>query len=87
MPSTAVLSSYLRVSLCCELQLTARNATVIILCTYVGDFWQKAKYGREDAWNSLRKYKFSLNYIQTRSPYRAVNTLPLSYKNQSVNAV
>jgi len=27
------------------------------------------------------------NYILIFSPYRAVNTLPLRYKNQSVNAV
>jgi hypothetical protein len=29
----------------------------------------------------------NLNYIQRFSPYRAVNTLRLGYKNQSVNAV
>ena len=28
-----------------------------------------------------------LNYVQRPSPYRAVNTLSLCYKNQSVNAV
>ena len=28
----------------------------------------------------------NLNYIQRLSPYRAVNTLRLGYKNQSVNA-
>jgi hypothetical protein len=31
--------------------------------------------------------KINQNYIQRFSPYRAVNTLHLSYKNQSVNAV
>jgi hypothetical protein len=29
----------------------------------------------------------NLNYIQRFSPYRAVNTLPLRYKNQSLNDV
>jgi hypothetical protein len=29
----------------------------------------------------------SLNYVQRSSPYRAVNTLHLGYKNQSVNVV
>jgi len=33
------------------------------------------------------KYKISPNYIHIIIPYRAVNTLPLFYKNQSVNAV
>ena len=28
-----------------------------------------------------------MNYLQISSPYRAVNTLRLGYKNQSVNAV
>ena len=29
----------------------------------------------------------TLNYVKGSSPYRAVNTLLLSYKNQSVNVV
>ena len=34
------------------------------------------------------KTEINLNYIvQRSSPYRAVNTLHLGYKNQSVNAV
>ena len=33
------------------------------------------------------KTKINLSYIQRSSPYRAVNTLRLSYTNQSVNAV
>ena len=32
-------------------------------------------------------FYLNLNYIQIPSPYRAVNTLHLGYKNQSVNAV
>ena len=35
------------------------------------------------SWNT----NMILSYISIPSPYRAVNTLPLSYKNQSVNAV
>jgi hypothetical protein len=31
--------------------------------------------------------KFSPNYVQTPSPYRAVNTFHLGYKNRSVNIV
>jgi hypothetical protein len=31
--------------------------------------------------------KISVNYIERPSPYRAVNTLRLGYKNQPVNAV
>ena len=33
------------------------------------------------------KTKINLKYIQRPSPYRAVNTLRLGYKNQSVNVV
>jgi hypothetical protein len=33
------------------------------------------------------KYKVSCLYSSSSSPYRAVNTLPLGYTNQSVNAV
>jgi len=33
------------------------------------------------------KVKFTVYYIERPSPYRAVNTLRLGYKNQSVNAV
>ena len=36
---------------------------------------------------SSLKTEFNLHYIQTLSPYRAVNTLRLGYKNQSVNVV
>jgi hypothetical protein len=32
-------------------------------------------------------FYLNLNYIQIPSLYRAVNTLRLSYKNQSVNAL
>ena len=35
----------------------------------------------------LFKTKNKLNYVLIFSPYRAVNTLRLGYKNQSVNAV
>ena len=46
---------------------------------------ENAQYGvRQDIWNAV-KTNFNLNYKQT--PYRAVNTLRLCYKNQSVNAV
>jgi len=31
--------------------------------------------------------KINLNYTKISSPYRAVNTLRLGYKNQSVNVV
>jgi len=31
--------------------------------------------------------QINLNYTLISSPYRAVNTLPLGYKSQSVNAV
>ena len=31
--------------------------------------------------------RLNMNYIRISSPYRAVNTLPLGYTNQSVNAV
>jgi len=34
----------------------------------------------------IKKYHLP-NYTQTFSPYRAVNTLRLSYKNQSAHAV
>jgi hypothetical protein len=34
----------------------------------------------------VREY-YGSNYTQIFSPYRAVNTLSLSYKNQLVNAV
>ena len=33
------------------------------------------------------KAKIKLGYVQRFSQYRAVNTLRLGYKNQSVNAV
>ena len=33
------------------------------------------------------KTKINLDCVQRPSPYRAVNTLRLSYKNQSVNVV
>jgi hypothetical protein len=33
------------------------------------------------------KVKINVNYIPIFSPYRAVSTLRLAYKNQSVNAV
>jgi len=33
------------------------------------------------------KTNITLNYVKGFSPYRAVNTLRLCYKNQSVNAV
>jgi len=33
------------------------------------------------------KYEINLYYIKRPSPYLAVNTLPLSYRNQSVNVV
>ena len=33
------------------------------------------------------KNSIDLRYRQIPSPYRAVNTLPLGYTNQSVNAV
>ena len=33
------------------------------------------------------EFHFNLNYKKRPSPYRAVNTLRLSYKNQSVYAV
>jgi len=36
---------------------------------------------------TLLKTEMNLNYTQTPSPYRAVNTHHLGYKNQSVNAV
>jgi len=32
-------------------------------------------------------HSMNLNYVQTSSPYRAVNTLSLGYKNQSVSVV
>jgi hypothetical protein len=35
----------------------------------------------------MLKAKINLNYIQKFTSYRAVNTLRLGYKNQSVNAV
>jgi hypothetical protein len=35
----------------------------------------------------LKKHTFILNFIPQFSSYRAVNTLRLGYKNQSVNAV
>jgi hypothetical protein len=37
--------------------------------------------------NVLQTTKTNLKCIQISSPYRAVNTLRLCYKNQSVNAV
>jgi len=37
--------------------------------------------------NPMLTDKINLNYIYIFSPYRAVNTLRLGYKNQSVNAV
>ena len=36
---------------------------------------------------TLKALVINLNYIQRSSPYRAVNTVHLCYKNQSVNAV
>jgi len=41
--------------------------------------------GRRDTYSL--KTKSYLNYIERSIPYRAVNTLRLGYKNQSVNAV
>ena len=38
-------------------------------------------------WAVMFQRKMDLNCIQTPSPYRAVNTLRLCYKNQSVNVV
>jgi hypothetical protein len=35
----------------------------------------------------VRKTISNLNYVYVLSPYRAVNTLRLSYTNQSVNVV
>jgi hypothetical protein len=50
--------------------------------------------GHDCAFLTLRKElslkitaKVNLYYIKTFSSYRAVNTLRLSYKNQSINAV
>ena len=42
--------------------------------------------GYEQNLNNLRPQEKLKNYIKI-SPYRAVNTLRLGYKNQSVNAV
>jgi hypothetical protein len=54
----------------------------------------KLKYWEESSpsvtsttFNLLQTTKTDLNYIYISSPYRAVNTLRPSYKNQSVNAV
>jgi len=33
------------------------------------------------------KCKINVNYVETSSPYRTVNTLRLGYKNQPVNVV
>ena len=38
-------------------------------------------------YNNQKLLNINLNYTYTFSSYRAVNTLRLSYKNQSVNAV
>jgi len=35
----------------------------------------------------VEETEFNLSYTETPSPYRAVNTLRLGYKNQSVNVV
>jgi len=40
-----------------------------------------------DPWHVLLKAKITLHYILRPSPYRAVNTLRLVYKNQSLNVV
>jgi hypothetical protein len=40
-----------------------------------------------DTRNSPLKVKINLNSVERPSPYRAVNTLRLGYKNQPVNAV
>jgi hypothetical protein len=37
--------------------------------------------------SALLRTECNLNYIERPSPYRAVNTFRLGYKNQSVNAV
>ena len=63
-------------------------------------FWVPTKYLPENQgrlrkifieffghWTLGRKVKNNPNFIQIFSPYRAVNTLRLGYKNQSVSAV
>jgi hypothetical protein len=37
--------------------------------------------------STIRKLRFNLRCTHISSPYRAVNTLRIGYKNQSVNAV
>jgi hypothetical protein len=42
---------------------------------------------RPTATGTERRYSYIYIYIYIPGPYRAVNTLRLSYKNQSVNVV
>jgi len=47
---------------------------------------RKWHMGFNSAFKGL-KTNINLNYIQRFSPYRAVNTLDIGYKNESVNVV
>jgi len=50
------------------------------------EYGHSKKYIEIDDMNTL-EIKINLKYSLRFSPYRAVNTLPLGYKNQSVNIV
>jgi hypothetical protein len=67
---------------------------LVVLYSSTRQITELSQTGRDCASHTLGKKlslkitaKVVLNYIKTFSPYRAVNTLRLGYKNQSVNAV
>jgi len=65
-----------------------RTFTDLKLCPLVLPIKTRCRKGERWKLKKERRWaKINVSYISTSSPYRAVNTLGLSYKNQSVNAV
>jgi hypothetical protein len=58
-------------------------SNAVCLCREICWYFRDCLYFCLSTWNSTS----NLNYIYRPSPYRAVNTLRLCYKNQSVNVV